>query len=119
MYLNAEAVDATLDYIGRGTAAGSSIIFDYLPAGVIDGTSTEPAAARARRLGMLERFGEPWIFGVPDGGIGELIGKHGLELVSNLRIRELWDNYLRPGIADAVLGEADPEGGVALARVPR
>ena len=35
MYLTAEAVDATLDYIARGTASGSSIIFDYVPAGVI------------------------------------------------------------------------------------
>lgn len=118
MYLNAEAVDATLGYIAR-TAPGSSIIFDYIPAGVIDGTSTEPPAVRARRLAMLERFGEPWLFGVPDGGIGDLVGKHGLELVSNLRIRELWDTYLRPGTADKILGEADPEGGVAMASVPR
>jgi methyltransferase (TIGR00027 family) len=42
MYLNAEAIDATLDYIARGTAPGSSIIFDYIPASVIDGTSSEP-----------------------------------------------------------------------------
>ena len=119
MYLNAEAVDATLNYIGRGTAPGSSIIFDYVPAGVIDGTSPEPPAVRKRRLSMLERFGEPWLFGVPDGGIGDLAGKHGLELVSNLRIRELWDRYLRAGTADAILGDADPDGGVALARVPR
>lgn len=118
MYLTAEAVDATLDYIARGTASDSSIIFDYVPAGVIDGTSTEPPAVRARRLEMLKRFGEPWLFGVPDGGIGDLVGKHGLELVSNLTIRELWNRYLRPGTADAVLGDADPEGGVALARVP-
>ncbi len=107
------------DYIGRGTAPGSSIIFDYVPVGVIDGTSTEPPTVRARRLEMLERFGEPWLFGIPDGGIGDLVGKHGLELLSNLRIRELWDTYLRAGTADAVLGDADPEGGVALARVPR
>ncbi len=119
MYLNAEAVDATLDYIGHRTTPGSSIIFDYIPASVIDGTSTEPAAVRARRLAMLEKFGEPWLFGVPDGRIGDLVGRHGLELVSNLRIRELWDRYLRAGTADAILGEADPEGGVALARVPR
>jgi O-methyltransferase involved in polyketide biosynthesis len=119
MYLNAEAVDATFGYIGRGTAAGSSIIFDYVPAGVIDGTSTEPPAVRKRRLDMLERFGEPWLFGVPDGGIGDLVGRHGLELVSNLKIRGLWDKYLRAGTADAILGEADPEGGVAMARVPR
>jgi methyltransferase (TIGR00027 family) len=119
MYLNAEAVDATLDYIGHGTAPGSSIIFDYIPTGVIDGTSTEPPAVRARRLDMLKRFGEPYLFGVPDGGIGDLVRKHGLELVSNVRIRELWDRYLRAGTADAILGEADPEGGVALASVPR
>jgi methyltransferase (TIGR00027 family) len=119
MYLSAEAVDATLDYIARGTAPGSSMIFDYVPASVIDGTGTEPPAVRARRLEMLKRFGEPYLFGVPDGGIGDLVRKHGLELVSNVRIRELWDRYLRAGTADAILGEADPEGGVALASVPR
>ena len=40
-------------------------------------------------------------------------------LISNLRIRELWNTYLRPETADAVLSEDNPEGGVALARVPR
>ena len=40
-------------------------------------------------------------------------------MISNLRIRELWNTYLRPETADAVLSEDNPEGGVALARVLR
>lgn len=35
MYISAEAVDSTLQFIATGSAPGSSVVFDYMPLGAV------------------------------------------------------------------------------------
>ena len=37
MYISADAVDSTLRFIATGSAPGSSVVFDYMPLGAIQG----------------------------------------------------------------------------------
>ena len=121
MYLTEEAVNATLEFVGRHTAHGSSIIFDYALASVINGTYPGPPAQQAaakRALENLAAMGEPWLFGAPDEGAKELVERHGFELVSDLRFRPLFEQYLTVELADRALGKGVGRGGIAYARLP-
>jgi methyltransferase (TIGR00027 family) len=115
MYLNAEAVDSTLTFVAK-SPAGSEIVFDYVYAGVIDGTYPEPPPARARRLARLEALGEPWLFGIPKGRTAEFIKQRGLELVSDFPVGELFEKYLGPEVVAGVARQ-DRGLGMAVARV--
>ena len=85
MYLPEITVEETLRWVAA-QAPGSSIVFDFVGAGVIRfmasiSVDALPEAARkaVERLQRLEA-GEPWIFGIPDTGEVEFLGKCGLEL---------------------------------------
>jgi methyltransferase (TIGR00027 family) len=83
MYLPADAVAATLAFVGR-QAAGSSIVFDYVHRRAIDmiakiDIAQIPEAARPAVQRFLDLLaGEPWIFGLPDGGEREYLAGFGL-----------------------------------------
>jgi methyltransferase (TIGR00027 family) len=85
MYLPEAAVEETLRWVAM-QAPGSTIIFDFVGAMVIRFLATvdlnvlpEAAKQAISRLQRLEA-GEPWIFGIPDTGEREFLGKLGLEL---------------------------------------
>jgi methyltransferase (TIGR00027 family) len=85
MYLPEGAVEETLRWVAA-QAPGSIIIFDFLGAMLVKfmataDLSTFPEGAR-RAFERLRRLtaGEPWVFGLPDAGEREFLGKLGLEL---------------------------------------
>lgn len=84
MYLPAEAVRATLEFVGAH-ASGSTIVFDYVYQRAIDMISKIdldkiPAAARPAVQRFLDLVaGEPWIFGLPDNAEREYLGRFGLD----------------------------------------
>jgi methyltransferase (TIGR00027 family) len=102
MYLPAEAVRETLQWIASNSAAESSIVFDYTYEAAIRMFATidldkVPEAARA----IVQRFlrltaGEPWIFGLPDRSEKEYLSGLGLELrkVMGMNSAEAVESYL-------------------------
>jgi O-methyltransferase involved in polyketide biosynthesis len=85
MYLPAAAsVTATLEFVGA-QASGSTIVFDYVHQRAIDmiaaiDMNKIPEAARPAVQRFLDLLaGEPWIFGLPDNGEREYLGRFGLE----------------------------------------
>lgn len=94
MYLHAAAVDATLAFVATHSAPGSTIVFDYLLSSIIDGTGAEPPAARVKRSRQLDEYGEPWVLGIPEGGTEAFVARHGLELVSDRDLVELFAQYI-------------------------
>ncbi len=85
MYLPETAVEETLRWVGA-QATGSTIVFDFVGARVIEfmktvDVNTLPEAARKaiERIQRLEA-GEPWIFGLLEDGEAEFLGKFGLKL---------------------------------------
>ncbi len=89
MYLPEAAVEETLRWVAS-QAPGSTIVFDFVGAMVIKFMTTVdlnvlPEAAK-RAISRLRELiaGEPWIFGIPDTGEREFLGKLGLELRESL-----------------------------------
>lgn len=92
-YISAEAVDSTLHFIATGSAPGSSVVFDYMPLGVIKGDfKTYPDI---RRLSFWVAYrGEPFIFGIPEGESTTYASQHGLKVISDLKPKDLQERYL-------------------------
>ncbi|MGH9723149.1 MAG: SAM-dependent methyltransferase [Bryobacteraceae bacterium] len=89
MYIPEEAVSATLQFVVRKSAPGSTIVFDYLPRSILSDENAKKALAR------LAAIGEPWIFGIPDDDREGLILRQGLRRVSDLSKEDLAARYLR------------------------
>jgi methyltransferase (TIGR00027 family) len=84
MYLPETAIAETLRWVGS-QAPGSTIIFDFIYRATLDFLAAIPtfenlpeqakqAIARVQKL----EAGEPWIFGIPNGGEKEFLEKFGL-----------------------------------------
>lgn len=67
MYLSREAVTRTLDFVARGCARGSAIVFDYLLAETL--LSVSDRAARARLAQAVAQVGEPWVSAFDPGSL--------------------------------------------------
>ena len=78
--------------VSRRAAKGSQILLDHVPCSMVDGTREYHGAKENRAF--LERMGEPVLFGVDDGRIGELLGRHGFSLVSDVGAKDLEQRYL-------------------------
>ncbi len=113
-YLTADAVDATLAAVGK-TSPGSALVFDYLTAGTVDGTSRAYGANAAHRF--VARRGEPFTFEEPPGGIAPVLARHGLDLELHFSCDELLDRYLTRSDG-STLGPVAGYYGIALARRP-
>ncbi|HVP22042.1 MAG TPA: SAM-dependent methyltransferase [Anaerolineaceae bacterium] len=81
MYLTAQVVDKTLDYIRSSSAPGSRVVFDYLLAAVIRKENRYYGEQQA--FDRVARVGESWIFGLEDGEIGPFLAERGFELIVN------------------------------------
>jgi len=92
-YISEEAVDSTLRFIATHSAPGSSVVFDYMPSGVIQGDfETYPDI---RRLAFWVSYrGEPFIFGIPEGESAAYVSQRGLKVLSDLKPKDLEEKYL-------------------------
>jgi methyltransferase (TIGR00027 family) len=92
MYLSAQAVDDTLNFIHHAAAPGGRVAFDYIYASVL---------RRENRYygeqGIFERVastGESWTFGLEDGAIESFLAERGFEVVTHYTSPELEKLYL-------------------------
>ncbi len=115
-YIPESAVRGTLRFVAAHSAPGSRIIFDY-PLDT-NGRLNNPD-------NIFSRWGEPFLFGFPNGGPSGFIRDAGLETLSDLTNEELVKMYaMRPdGTSSLRLPGADPrreadDAGIAIAQVP-
>ena len=92
-YISGEAVDSTLRFITTQSAPGSSVVFDYMPLGVIQRDFEKFPDARRLSFWVAYR-GEPFIFGIPEGQSTAYVSKHGLKVLSDLKPKDLEERYL-------------------------
>ena len=78
-YITARAADATLRFVTGNSAPGSTIVFDYFPLSVINGTSGCREADNLRQL--VAKLGEPFIFGIDDGEIEPYLRERGFDRI--------------------------------------
>ena len=76
MYVAEEGVRATLSTIAA-TAPGSTLVMDYTTRGAIDFMQRFPELGSFMK--QLEAWGEPWVFGMPDGQEREFFQTFGFE----------------------------------------
>jgi methyltransferase (TIGR00027 family) len=85
-YLSAEAVASTLEDIASLAPPGSRLLFTYVHRGVIDGSIEFDAAESA--LTVVNRAGEPWIFGLRPEEAAPFLARAGFRLLEDLGSRE-------------------------------
>jgi methyltransferase (TIGR00027 family) len=99
MYLSAEAMGSLLDQVAAHTSERTSLLFDYVDAGVF----TEPGLYYGKEwLSRAAKAGEEPKWGIPKGEAGALLAAHGLRLDSDSDARGLEDRYLRAGDGSTV-----------------
>jgi methyltransferase (TIGR00027 family) len=92
MYLSAQAVDNTLDFIHRSAAPGSRVAFDYIYASVL--RRENRYYGEQGGYDMVSKAGEGWTFGLEEGEIGPFLAKRGFDLAAHYTPLELEKLYL-------------------------
>ena len=82
MYVAEGGVRQTLGAIAR-MAPGTTMIMDYTTEAVLDFMNKFPAYGPAK---FLEKWGEPWVFGLPDGREQEFFEQIGLKLQEHFAV---------------------------------
>jgi methyltransferase (TIGR00027 family) len=91
MYLSPEIVDEILSFIVHNSGKGSSIIFDYIPLSVVDGTC-ELEAGQNWRKGVMD-VGEPFKFGINDGETESFLTQRGFTKIRNVTSKDYKKAY--------------------------
>lgn len=82
MYIPEKSVKKTLSFILKNSGRDSSIIFDYYPKSVVDGTSKLEVGKNIRNY--LIELGEPLQFGFEDGKVVEFLSNIGFKKIHNV-----------------------------------
>ncbi len=98
MYLTPDAVDATLDFVVRHSAAGSAVVFDYLFRAVLEGAQKHGEVTNMRRYRFMS--GESLIFGIAEGGVEAFLKAHGFRAVTDVGSADLAALYFTGKNAD-------------------
>jgi methyltransferase (TIGR00027 family) len=93
MYLPAEAVDETLDFVVRNSPAGSYLVFNYIFQSVLDGTCQWKYAAKVRKA--HERTREPFTFGIPEGAAEQFLSRRGFRRTTNVTGQFFKETYFK------------------------
>jgi len=92
MYLSAQAVDSTLNFIHQYAAPGSRVAFDYIYASVLRGENRYYGEQQI--LERVSKVGEGWTFGLEEGVIEGFLAERGFELSAHYTPPELEKLYL-------------------------
>lgn len=92
MYLTAQAVDDTLEFIRRRSARGSRVIFDYIYKSVL--RRENRLYGEQEIFKTVSRAGEGWTFGLEDGEVGPFLAKRGFEIITHHTPQDLEALYL-------------------------
>jgi methyltransferase (TIGR00027 family) len=92
-YIDAASVDRTMQFIAKNSAAGSELVFDYIPHDIASGDFSKMPWARFQAVRMAA-YGHPWKFGIAKDKAGEFVTSRGFEVISDLGSGELAQRYL-------------------------
>ncbi len=93
MYLTAEAVDETLDFVTGNSGEGSSIVFNYVFQSVIDGNYISEDARKIHAL--HEKTAEPFKFGIEEGAIDKFLSTRGFTQLKDVTGEYFKDTYCK------------------------
>jgi O-methyltransferase involved in polyketide biosynthesis len=91
MYLSAQAVDSTLNFIRCRAVPGSRAAFDYIYASVL--RRENRYYGKQELFETVSKTGEGWTFGLEDGAIESFLAERGFEIVAHYtppELEKLW-----------------------------
>ncbi len=91
-YLTEQAFEATLAFLA-GAAAKSELVFTYVRKDFIDGRERYGQHTLYEKYVVKERA---WRVGLEPESVGELLARHGWELVEDLGYEDLAERYVKP-----------------------
>ena len=91
MYLTAEGVDRTLEFIADHSGPGSAVIFDYFYNSFLNDTS-RPDVKRIRQT--MQVIGEEHLFGIDEGQAEPFLAQRGFRDVTNVDDEGLKKRYM-------------------------
>lgn len=91
MYLTPAGVDATLAFIVKNAAPGSTVVFDYIYQAVLDGIQKQSEISNMRRYRFMT--GEGLTFGIPEGTAEAFLRRRGFQQVKDVTSEELKAAY--------------------------
>ncbi len=94
-YLTPRAVDDTLSFVATHSKPGSSIVFDYMDTGLLQGAPRHGEVRNMRRYRRLS--GEGLVFGIPIDSIQAFLEARGFTEVDNVDHTSLEAAYLTNG----------------------
>jgi methyltransferase (TIGR00027 family) len=91
MYIPEEAVQKILTFFTKNSGTNSSIIFDYYPESVVDGSCKDEIGINIRNFVIQQ--GEPLQFGIEEEKIHEFLSNYGFKHINNVRGDEYKQAY--------------------------
>jgi methyltransferase (TIGR00027 family) len=91
MYLSPETVDKILSFIVHNSVKGSSVLFDYIPSSVVDGTCELEAGENWQK--GVTAAGEPFKFGISEGSIESFLTQRGFKMMRNMTSEDYKKTY--------------------------
>ena len=102
-FLEAKAVDSTLDFIANHSGPGSSVIFDYMYNEIFQDPNNSYGKS-LKRAGKMS--GEKYMFGIDEGQVEPFLTRRGFRNVNNVTLEQLKQFYF----TGANAGRAVPTG---------
>ncbi len=93
MYLPKETIEALFLFISHNSGPGSSIIFDFLPPGIEDGTITIRGGKNMNK--WAKKRGEPFQFGIAKEKLPGFLAKTGFNNVNSIAAEECREKYFK------------------------
>lgn len=93
MYLTEEGIDQTLGFVARNAPPHSSIAFDFVALGALQGDDGRYPGTR-HWMNVLAEIGHPMTFGIEEDATDAFLRKRGLEVVSQIGSAEMERKYL-------------------------
>jgi methyltransferase (TIGR00027 family) len=89
-FLEAKAVDSTLDFVANHSGPGSSVIFDYMYNEIF----RDPNNSYGRSLRRVAKMsGEEYLFGIDRGQVEPFLTRRGFRNVNNMTLEQLKQRY--------------------------
>ena len=92
-YLPPSTVDGILSFVATNSGKGSSILFDYFPQSVVDGSSVLEAGRNI--YNGLTQVGEPLRFGVDENRIEDFLKERGFSHAVNVTSQDYREAYFK------------------------
>jgi methyltransferase (TIGR00027 family) len=91
MYIPQKSIEKIFSFIVKNSGSGSSIIFDYYPESVVNGSCKLEIAKNIRKFVVQQS--EPLQFGIEDGRTEEFLANNGFKQIKNIRSEDYKKAY--------------------------